>query len=398
MSMTDIQPPESFEQQLQACLTHLYDYAFLFNHPLVVWFAPYENSVKRVQQFRSRITTAIEQMRPGEHVSYYAREARPYNVLTLRYIDGLDTDEALTQLALSRRQFFREHARALEILAAVLQDETPTPDTVPPLSLETEIAALYQNSQQEAIDIDELLSGVIASVQRLADQHRVTVQSYPTRDGQPFFADRTLLRQMLLSLVSFLLTRCTEGSVLRLQRREEDAALEIDFNLSGTGIDADAFTADLLAQEALQAVVRALNARLDIHSDAADQVEFRLTLHSVERTILVIDDNPDVLELLRRYVANRHYRLITATTGDTGIAAALSKPVDVIILDIMLPGQDGYEVLQTLKHHPQTQYIAILICTVLEGDDLALSLGADGYLKKPPGQTELLTLLDRWLA
>ena len=55
----------------------------------------------------------------------------------------------------------------------------------------------------------------------------------------------------------------------------------------------------------------------------------------------------------------------------------------VIVLDVMLPGQDGLEVLQNLKNHPATRQIPVLICSVLDTRELVLSLGADGFLRSP---------------
>ncbi len=67
-----------------------------------------------------------------------------------------------------------------------------------------------------------------------------------------------------------------------------------------------------------------------------------------------------------------------------------------IILDIMLPEKDGWQILQSYKSHPLTEHIPVLICSVLEMKDLAMSLGADGYLKKPPTRDEFLSTLSQW--
>jgi CheY-like chemotaxis protein len=198
-------------------------------------------------------------------------------------------------------------------------------------------------------------------------------------------------------LLSVLVTHVGAGDRLWLDYQRDETRIEVGVTLAGTRLDAQALSAEVRQQEALGAMISALEATLSSEY-TPEGVRFCLTMHTAQRTVLVIDDNPDVAELLRRYVANHPFRVITATSGDEGIALAQSMRVDVILLDIMLPGQDGYEVLQTLKNQPLTQHIPIVICSVIDGSELAHSLGADGYLKKPPGQADMLKELGRWLA
>jgi len=79
--------PENFDQQLQVCLSHLYDYLFLQNYPFVQRLVPEDNNANRVQAFREKIMQALETMRPAPAVPFHARSARPYNVLNMRYVD-----------------------------------------------------------------------------------------------------------------------------------------------------------------------------------------------------------------------------------------------------------------------------------------------------------------------
>ncbi len=76
---------ETFEKELHDCLLHLYDYAYLQNHSLLACLAPHSSGVDRVQAFRQRISTAIEQLRPDSGVSPLSRAGRAYHILTLRY-------------------------------------------------------------------------------------------------------------------------------------------------------------------------------------------------------------------------------------------------------------------------------------------------------------------------
>ena len=102
------------------------------------------------------------------------------------------------------------------------------------------------------------------------------------------------------------------------------------------------------------------------------------------------------LYLFNRYLANLPYRLFSAVDEREALAIAQGAPLLCIILDVMLPGKDGWQLLQSYKSHPATAEIPVLICSVLEMEELAMSLGADGYLKKPPARAELLSTLRQW--
>jgi CheY-like chemotaxis protein len=92
------------------------------------------------------------------------------------------------------------------------------------------------------------------------------------------------------------------------------------------------------------------------------------------------------------------YEIVSAYEADEGIRLAQNLGPSWIVLDIMLPHTDGWKMLQTLKSHPRTQAIPVLVCSVLDNPDLALSLGADVYLHKPPDRISFLEALGRWTA
>jgi CheY-like chemotaxis protein len=118
----------------------------------------------------------------------------------------------------------------------------------------------------------------------------------------------------------------------------------------------------------------------------------------VNPEILLVDDNPGIIDLFQRWLAGQPYYILTAQDGEQAVKAARQWLPSVIILDVMLPGMDGWEVLQNLKTHPSTREIPVLVCSVLDACDLAMSLGADACLKKPPNQTEFLKTLEHWQA
>jgi two-component system phosphate regulon response regulator PhoB len=111
------------------------------------------------------------------------------------------------------------------------------------------------------------------------------------------------------------------------------------------------------------------------------------------RTILIIDDEPDLLKLLDYNLTRADYLALTARDGPSGLALARKHAPDAVVLDVMMPGMDGWEVLKALRADPATARLPILMLTAKaeEADRvLGLELGADDYLTKPFGVRELL--------
>ncbi|MBL0712458.1 MAG: response regulator transcription factor [Desulfosarcina sp.] len=102
--------------------------------------------------------------------------------------------------------------------------------------------------------------------------------------------------------------------------------------------------------------------------------------------ILVVDDEEDILELVRHHLNREGYAVRCADSGEKALRTAMSEPVDLIILDLMLPGIDGLEVTRRLKNDRRTRQIPILMLSAKgEESDVVtgLEMGADDYVTKP---------------
>jgi two-component system alkaline phosphatase synthesis response regulator PhoP len=105
-----------------------------------------------------------------------------------------------------------------------------------------------------------------------------------------------------------------------------------------------------------------------------------------KQTILVVDDEEDIVELVELNLAREGYKVLKCGTGEQAMETASSKLPDLMVLDLMLPGIDGLEVCRRLKNHPKTEQIPIIILSAKgeEADIVAgLELGADDYVTKP---------------
>jgi len=102
--------------------------------------------------------------------------------------------------------------------------------------------------------------------------------------------------------------------------------------------------------------------------------------------ILIVEDNPQTVKLIKFILEKNEYLTISAKDGEEGLQMAREKKPDLIVLDLMLPGMDGYRVCEILKANPQTKEIPILVLTALDtGADFekALAKKADWYITKP---------------
>ena len=109
--------------------------------------------------------------------------------------------------------------------------------------------------------------------------------------------------------------------------------------------------------------------------------------------VLVVDDEPDIVGLVAYHLAKTGYRVSTASTGADALSMARDEHPALIVLDLMLPGMSGFEVLEQLRASESTRHVAVLLLTARreEADRIrGLLLGADDYLTKPFSPQELV--------
>ena len=109
--------------------------------------------------------------------------------------------------------------------------------------------------------------------------------------------------------------------------------------------------------------------------------------------ILVVDDTPENVLLLSDLLASKGYDVVTAASGAEALAQSESDPVDLVLLDVVMPGMDGYEVCRRIREKPDTCILPIIMVTALDPSRerlKGLEAGADDFLTKPINQAELL--------
>ncbi len=121
----------------------------------------------------------------------------------------------------------------------------------------------------------------------------------------------------------------------------------------------------------------------------------------MSKRILIVEDQEDNRKILRDLLTSVGYELVEATTGEEGVALAETARPDLILMDIQLPGLDGYEATRRIKANPALRQIPVIAVTsyALSGDEVkAREAGCDAYVSKPFSPRALLATIREYLA
>jgi two-component system alkaline phosphatase synthesis response regulator PhoP len=116
--------------------------------------------------------------------------------------------------------------------------------------------------------------------------------------------------------------------------------------------------------------------------------------------ILVVDDHPDIARLIQRELENEGHTIVTASDGEEALRLVAREEPAVVVLDVILPKMDGFEVLRALRSDPATRGIRVIMLTVMDQDGAVshgLELGADWYVAKPFVPGDIASLVRRFL-
>ena len=395
---------EEFEQLVRDALTKLYDYAALEVHPLATmfpWPSGYEGS--RAEHLYHILLEAIEMLRPPERDrSASAIEWRPYLILSGRYVEGADLKTLESRLSLSARQLRREHNRSLKAVSTVLWDRTfsshtrPSPDEGEVTSDQWESSLRAFQVTREPLDLAQVVNGVTSILERRVQTLGVALRLELDADLPEVQADRVVLRQIMLSLINHAL-HVRSSDVIEI-------GAEVERDLVVVGIQCQVedpvgnAVRKVLGIESLDRWAQRLGAVLDAVPVAGDEegIRFQLKLpRAREALILVVDDQEAAIRMFKRYLTRSGLRVVGCRQPEEALAMAGQLQPRAITLDVMMPAVDGWEILQSLRANPETDDIPVVVCSVWDEPDLATSLGAAAFLKKPITQKDLWAALFR---
>ena len=384
---------EAFIEQVKQVLEHLYDFAYLQQHALArVYDNEGDLSAKTAgRQLRYELVTAIESLKPNADVQFRASNARLYDILHLYYIESQSVQQVADELGLSERQAYRDLKRGQENVASVLWNNRLPPmqqveSSGDDFSLESEVARLKLHIRP--VDIGNVFFEARAAVERLAELNHVILSAPIPSEELILSTDAVLAHQILVSVLSHTVQEAASGDLaVSFEVGHDLLKLALEYRLKeigGSKLAADAIIPRLT--ERLKWTIT-----LDDTRDGIRHVVLRMA--SSRTTVMVIDDNEGWAELLNRFLQGFDC-IVVATRGDTEILRRAEElNPSVIILDVMMPEKDGWEILQRLRAMPATANIPIVVCSVFNDPQLAFSLGASAFVSKPTDQKKILETL-----
>ena len=386
----------TFNGLFKDLMAHIYDFAALETHPLAMVLEIPENYKSgRGHYIQQRILDEIEHFRPSDkEPSIDSIEWRPYLILHQRYSEGLSSQELADYLAISKRQMRRDQSKALQALAGRMWDQVFQEYLAAPENGDTEEARDGSHSFEihaELLNLSEVLEGVIRILQRHLESEGVELH-LDLLNGV-VLTDRVVLRQILISLFNYALHIQSEQQIY-IGTQIQDELVSVEFKIA---VDQHWSTWDEEQEDWLSSV-RLWGQRLsadfqEIYPERGQagnvQLIFKLPVAN-QPTILVIDDQQPTLRMYQRYLSRSNYKVVGLDNPKQAYPLALQIRPDVILLDVMMPQVDGWEILQALQLDDELNQIPVIICSAWESADLAKSLGAAEFLKKPITQERLL--------
>jgi len=293
----------------------------------------------------------------------------------------------------------------------------------------------------EPFDVRATISEVATTVAPLVEKNGNRLQIRCADDLGTMHADLTRTRQILLNLLSNACKFTQAGTIALTAERERAAEGErVVFRVADSGIgmtpeqmaklfeaftQADASTSRHYGGTGLGLAItrrfsRMMGGDVTVESEPGRGSTFTVRLPArvgdaraeappaaapaapepaarpASGTLLVIDDDPEARALMRRFLGKEGFRIEEAADGESGIRRARELKPDVITLDVLMPGMDGWAVLAALKGDAELSSIPVILATIVDEEHLGFALGASEYLTKPIDRERLIAVLEKY--
>ena len=288
----------------------------------------------------------------------------------------------------------------------------------------------------EEFDLEKILNEVVSTITPLVERNENTINLSIDTKTKSISADVTKIRQILLNLLSNATKFTKEGdiNILVNDKPDDDSILVIKVSDSGIGMTAEqvekVFKPFTQADEKTTRKFGGTGLGLTITKMFTEMMGGEISLKSIPNkgtsftvsipkkvidpkivkeeideitnqndsnsfSVLVIDDDPNAQDLMKKFLLKENYRVLQATSGPSGLDLAAKHLPDLITLDVMMPEMDGWEVLTALQNNETTKNIPVIMLTMTNERDIGYSLGATDYLTKPVDWNNLSKILKK---
>jgi signal transduction histidine kinase/CheY-like chemotaxis protein len=292
----------------------------------------------------------------------------------------------------------------------------------------------------EDFDISSMVEDVCTTIRPLIEKNANKLEIRQQANLGEMRSDLTKVRQMLFNLLSNASKFTEDGTItLSLERESRDDGDRLVFTVSDNGIGMTEEQMGRLFQAFAQADVSTtrkyggtglgltitrrfcemMGGSIDVRSEHGKGSIFTICLPALladqkpdvpavresisvpdrgedRCAVLVIDDDPMVCEMIQRFLGDDGFCVVTANTGDEGLALARNLKPCAITLDVIMPSMDGWAVLSALKNDPDLADIPVIMMTIVDDKNMGYALGAADYLVKPLSRERLRTVLERY--
>jgi CheY-like chemotaxis protein len=382
-----------FQDQLRAALSRLYDPTF--RCPALLRDVLDVSSCRDLDSLRAKIKAAIEQTAPEPEDPQDTRAHRFAEILSLRYLHMFTQERAAERLHITVRHLARQQAQATEALAQLLWEqweerEPEAEGATADSQVEREVSILTGQAPDRLVDVADALQQAVATIRVLADRSGIEMANAPIESSMLAACHPSVLQQSLVVASSYLL-RHMNGGRIDLQARREPGTVRV--TLRGAPCAADPPAQDWTAHQLVLAQGGGIEGTRE-----GEALVLHLTLPSAQRiTVLVIDDNPDLVQFFHLCTAGTPYDITALGEGASLFERIAEIRPDIIVLDLMLPDIDGWDLLAQLHEHPLSRDIPVVLCSVIQEEELAIALGAHVCITKPVRRLRFLQALDEAL-
>jgi len=250
-------------------------------------------------------------------------------------------------------------------------------------SFEVEMARLSLTTSPT--DVSALVERARRAVTGQAERRGIRLHTTLPQPGMVVSTDPLLAEQALITLFSHVVGQAQSDVAITLAVQEGGALLKLCYEPESS--------AGAPGEAAVERLLDRLGWVVYREEGTGHRYEVGVRIRPAGPIVLIVDDNMGLINLLQRYLVNHACRVIGAQSGAEGLRLAQELRPAVILLDVMMPGMHGWDVLQRLHNDPHTADIPVIVCSVLPNPDLALSLGAALFLPKPVRQEDVLNAL-----
>ena len=399
-----------FEQELYTALCHLYDPDYQPCEALcaVIGCDPGEG----MPAVQTTILRAISSLEPPPNTSPAAPARQFYDLLCHRFVLQLTQEETAYRLNVSRRTVNRLQHKAARALAGALWKHSqtveqvtkglpqgggglPTEDTILDIQavdwhvqMQRELDSLQAKAPNAWCDVEEVIGSVLDLVDPMFSKLGICAEVRSVQPSLNAAIHPVLLHQVLISALRRFAPCVSDGQIAVYARLEDGNA-----RITLTG--ATAVIEELSERDFTDGIPIPKGISIETCIDGR-QAFVWISMPSIGKvTVLVVDDNEDMARFYRDCAIGTRYHIVHVAQGGDLFETLGSTLPDVIVLDVMLPDVDGWRLLMRLHEDPATRSIPVIICSVVQEEDLALSLGAVRYLPKPVQPRAFIQVLDQ---